>query len=427
MEGGKRSRTPARSRRSGWRRSTRKRWPRQRTSSSGSMQAGRPFFCWWNGTRMHFRTHVKKEHKGLQARTATSISDGMVEHDMHVGQLLKLLDDLGIANNTIVFYSTDNGPHYNTWPDAGTTMFRSEKNSNWEGAYRVPAFVRWPGQFPANDDAQRHRHHEDWLPTFAAAGGDADIKVKLRQRRGAERPPVSQLHRRPQHARLLHRQGEGIAAQGVHLRQRRRSGGGDAIGCLEGRYSSRTEGRRSAFGASRSPNFGCRCCLTCAAIRSNAPSTTANTYNDWFLDRAFVLVPLQQMAGQVPHDNEGVSAKPVTRLIQSGEDPETDRGCSTRLITLPMRGCACPDCRRSPGWLGHAAQAQKNICCWHECEVPEHDADVRCKSGTNSTRTFLAPPLMTHSSPGRCAPIAARQWPERRILDHLILWSRHRG
>ena len=117
-------------------------------------KAGKPFFCWWNGTRMHFRTHVKAEnrHKGNDEYT-----DGMIEHDMQVGELLKLLDDLGIADNTIVQYSTDNGPHYNTWPDAGTTPFRSEKNSNWEGAYRVPCFIKWPGQLPGWRGPQRHR------------------------------------------------------------------------------------------------------------------------------------------------------------------------------------------------------------------------------------------------------------------------------
>ena len=104
----------------------------------------------------------------------------MVEHDMHVGKFLELLDELGIADNTLVMYSTDNGPHYNTWPDAGTTPFRSEKNSNWEGAYRVPAFVRWPGQFPAGVTLNGIVSHEDWLPTFAAAAGDTDIKEQLR-------------------------------------------------------------------------------------------------------------------------------------------------------------------------------------------------------------------------------------------------------
>jgi arylsulfatase len=103
----------------------------------------------------------------------------MIEHDMHVGQLLAVLDELGIANNTVVLYSTDNGPHFNTWPDAGNTPFRSEKNSNWEGAYRVPAFIRWPGKFPAGVTLNGIVSHQDWLPTFAAIAGAADIKEKL--------------------------------------------------------------------------------------------------------------------------------------------------------------------------------------------------------------------------------------------------------
>ena len=126
---------------------------------------------------MHFRTHVKKELRGKSGQD--EYSDGMLEHDSHVGKLLNKLDELGIADNTIVMYSTDNGPHYNTWPDAATTPFRSEKNSNWEGAYRVPAFVRWPKQFPAGTTLNGIVAHEDWLPTFAAAAGAPDIKQKL--------------------------------------------------------------------------------------------------------------------------------------------------------------------------------------------------------------------------------------------------------
>jgi len=140
-------------------------------------KAGKPFFVWWNGTRMHFRTHVKAEHRGISGQD--EYSDGMVEHDMHVGELLKLIDDLGLANDTIVQYSTDNGPHYNTWPDAGTTPFRSEKNTNWEGAFRVPAFIRWPGHFPAGTTLNGIVSHEDWLPTFAAIAGAPDVKEKL--------------------------------------------------------------------------------------------------------------------------------------------------------------------------------------------------------------------------------------------------------
>ena len=126
---------------------------------------------------MHFRTHLKEEHIGISGQD--EYGDGMVEHDMHVGEFLKLLDELGVADNTIVQYSTDNGVHYNCWPDAGTTPFRSEKNTNWEGAYRVPAFVRWPGHFPAGVTLNGIVSHEDWLPTFAAIAGAPDIKEKL--------------------------------------------------------------------------------------------------------------------------------------------------------------------------------------------------------------------------------------------------------
>jgi arylsulfatase A-like enzyme len=139
-------------------------------------EAGKPFFTWWNATRMHFRTHVKDDKRNPGNDEYT---DGMIEHDIHVGELLDLLDQLGIADNTIVMYSTDNGPHYNTWPDAGTTPFHGEKNSNWEGAYRVPTFVRWPGQFPANVTLNGIVSHEDWLPTFAAAVGNPNIKDQL--------------------------------------------------------------------------------------------------------------------------------------------------------------------------------------------------------------------------------------------------------
>jgi arylsulfatase len=139
-------------------------------------EAGKPFFTWWNATRMHFRTHVKDDKRNPGHDEYT---DGMIEHDMHVGELLDLLDELGIAENTIVMYSTDNGPNYNTWPDAGTTPFHGEKNSNWEGAYRVPTFVRWPGQFPADVTLNGIVAHEDWLPTFAAVAGNSKIKDQL--------------------------------------------------------------------------------------------------------------------------------------------------------------------------------------------------------------------------------------------------------
>jgi arylsulfatase len=140
-------------------------------------RAGKPFFCWWNGTRMHFRTHVKPELRGISGQD--EYADGMVEHDLHVGKLLELLDEMGIADDTIVFYSTDNGPHMNTWPDAAMTPFRGEKNTNWEGGWRVPAMVRWPGRMEAGTVSNSIMHHMDWMPTFVAAAGDPDVKQKL--------------------------------------------------------------------------------------------------------------------------------------------------------------------------------------------------------------------------------------------------------
>jgi len=142
-------------------------------------KAGKPFYVWWNGTRMHFRTHVKAELRGISGQD--EYGDGMVEHDMHVGKLLAKLDDLGIADNTIVHYSTDNGPHMNTWPDAGSAPFFGEKNTNWEGGWRVPSMVRWPGKIKAGSVSNEIMHHMDWLPTYLAAAGEPNIKEMLKK------------------------------------------------------------------------------------------------------------------------------------------------------------------------------------------------------------------------------------------------------
>ena len=141
--------------------------------------AGKPFFCWWNGTRMHLRTHVRPEHRGRYKHGDSEYIDGMIEHDETVGSLLKALDDMGIANDTIVIYSTDNGPHMNTWPDGAMTPFRSEKNTNWEGAFRVPMLVRWPGHIKPGTVTNELMSHNDWIPTLCAIAGEPDIVGKL--------------------------------------------------------------------------------------------------------------------------------------------------------------------------------------------------------------------------------------------------------
>ena len=141
--------------------------------------AGKPFFIWFNATHMHFRTHTKASDLGRSGQGP--YNDTMMGHDDVVGELLDKLDELGIADNTIVMYSTDNGPHFNTWPDAAISPYRSEKNSNWEGAYRVPAIVRWPGKIPAGVVSNEIMSHLDWMPTLLAVAGEPDIVSKLKQ------------------------------------------------------------------------------------------------------------------------------------------------------------------------------------------------------------------------------------------------------
>ncbi|MGH9869839.1 MAG: arylsulfatase [Candidatus Polarisedimenticolia bacterium] len=143
-------------------------------------KAGKPFFVWFNGTRMHARTHVAPERRSPPGLTSlTEYADGMVEHDGHVGKVLKAIDDLKIADNTIVLYTTDNGPHMNTWPDGAMTPFRGEKNTNWEGAFRVPCMIRWPGKIKPGSVSNEIFSALDWLPTLLAAVGEPDIKDKL--------------------------------------------------------------------------------------------------------------------------------------------------------------------------------------------------------------------------------------------------------
>ncbi len=140
-------------------------------------EAGKPWFTWFNSSRMHYWTHIQKKWVGKSG--LNFYADGMLEHDDHVGQLLKKLDDLGIAENTIVIYTTDNGPHYNHWPDGGISPWRGEKNTNWEGGFRVATLIRWPGHIAADKALNGIASHTDWVPTLMAAVGDPDIKQKL--------------------------------------------------------------------------------------------------------------------------------------------------------------------------------------------------------------------------------------------------------
>jgi len=256
-------------------------------------KAGKPFFAWWNGTRMHFRTHVKAEHRGISGQD--EYSDGMVEHDMQVGELLKLIDDLGIANNTIVQYSTDNGPHYNTWPDAGTMPFRSEKNSNWEGAYRVPCFIRWPGHFLAGETLNGIVAHEDWLPTFAAAAGAPDVKEKLLK--GAAFNGKTYKAHLDGYNLLDYLSGkakESPRQEFIYVND-----DAEIVAVRSGDWKAVfLENRGEAFGVWREPFVELRVPLLFNLRRDpfERAQHNSNTYDDWFLDRPYLLAGAKQVA-----------------------------------------------------------------------------------------------------------------------------------
>jgi arylsulfatase A-like enzyme len=256
---------------------------------------GKPFFTWWNGTRMHFRTHVKEELYNISGQD--EYGDGMVEHDMHVGQLLDLLDELGIADNTVVMYSTDNGPHYNTWPDAGTTPFRSEKNSNWEGAYRVPTFVRWPGKFPAGITLNGIVSHEDWLPTFAAIAGDPNVTERLRQGTTINgRKYRNYIDGYNQLDYLTSKVKESPRKEFWYVND-----DGQVVAARYGDWKVVfLENRGEAFGVWREPFVELRVPLLFHLRRDpfEKAQHNSNTYNDWFLDRPYVVVPIQGLAAK---------------------------------------------------------------------------------------------------------------------------------
>jgi arylsulfatase A-like enzyme len=260
-------------------------------------KAGKPWFVWWNGTRMHFRTHVKEELRGISGQD--EYADGMVEHDMHIGKFLKLLDELGIADNTIVFYSTDNGPHYNTWPDAAATPFRGEKNTNWEGGWRVPAMVRWPGKIKAGSVTNEIVHHMDWLPTFLAAAGELDVKESLKK------GGVKAIDR----TYKVHLDGYDILPllTGKTDKSPRKeifyfSDDGDltALRYQDWKLIFMEQKTVGTFRVWMDPFTPLRVPLIENLRRDpyERAEITSNTYYDWLLDRAYLLVPAQTYVGE---------------------------------------------------------------------------------------------------------------------------------
>ena len=256
-----------------------------------------PWFLWFNATHMHFRTHAKPESIGQAGRWQSEYHDTMIDHDQVVGDLLDKLDELGIADNTIVMYSTDNGPHANTWPDGATTPFRSEKNTNWEGAFRVPAMLRWPGHIPSGVVVNDIVSLMDMLPTFLAAAGEPDIKDKLLKGHQAGTKTFKVHLDGYNMLPLLTKEGERGAREEFFYF----SDDGDLVAMrydnwklvfMEQRAKGTLELWAEPFTALRIPKI-----FNLRTDPFEVADVTSNTYYDWLIDHAFLMVPTQTVVG----------------------------------------------------------------------------------------------------------------------------------
>ncbi|MDH3978592.1 MAG: arylsulfatase [Gammaproteobacteria bacterium] len=258
--------------------------------------AGKPFFVWWSGTRMHFRTHVKEEMRGISGQD--EYADGMVEHDMHIGKFLDLLDELGIADNTFVYYSTDNGPHMNTWPDAAMTPFQGEKNTNWEGGWRVPAMVRWPGKIEAGSVSNGIIHHMDFLPTFLAAAGNPNVKQQLLD--GTRANGRKYKVHLDGYNLLPMLTGETTESPRKEIFYFTDDGDLSALRVGDWKALFMEQERKETLRAWIEPFTPLRVPLIFNLRRDPYERAyfTSNTYYDWLIDRVFFLVPAQDYVGQ---------------------------------------------------------------------------------------------------------------------------------
>ncbi|MEM9514020.1 MAG: arylsulfatase [Actinomycetota bacterium] len=258
-----------------------------------------PFFVWFNTTHMHFRTHIPESIRGIAGRWQSEYHDAMVDHDRLVGELLDFLDAEGLTENTIVLYSTDNGPHMNTWPDAGMTPFRNEKNSNWEGAYRVPSLARWPGQFREGEVLNGIVSHNDWFVTLLAAAGDAEIAERLRA--GTDLAGTSykvHLDGNNQLDYLTGATDDSARDSFFYV-----SDDGDLTALrfdnwkfvfMEQRATGTLQVWAEPYTELRVPKI-----FNLRTDPYEQADITSNTYYDWLLDRAFLLVPAQSYVAEM--------------------------------------------------------------------------------------------------------------------------------
>ncbi|MCP4883613.1 MAG: arylsulfatase [Flavobacteriales bacterium] len=260
-----------------------------------AVKSGKPFFVWWNGTRMHFRTHVKDELRGISGQD--EYGDGMVEHDMHVGKLLDLIDELGVADNTIVQYGTDNGPHKNSWPDAASSPFRGEKNTNWEGGWRTPSFIRWPGKIKAGSVSNVIMSGMDWLPTYVAAAGNDNIKQTLLD--GTSINGRSYKVHLDGYNFLPHLTGQEEDGPRHEIFYFSDDGDLTALRYDDWKFIFMEQRMEGTLGVWANPFTPLRIPLIFNLRRDpyEVATITSNTYYDWLLDHVFLLVPSQKIVG----------------------------------------------------------------------------------------------------------------------------------
>jgi arylsulfatase len=299
-------------------------------------RASKPFFVWWNGTRMHLYTHVRPENQGKSG--ISTYIDGMLEHDGHVGQLLKTLDDLGIANDTIVVYTTDNGPHMNSWPDGAMTPFRGEKNTNWEGAFRVPAMVRWPTRIRAGAVSNDIVSALDWFPTLLAVAGDTGLKDRLLKGWDAGgRTYKVHLDGYNQLPYLTGQQDKSARKEFFYFND-----DGQLVALRHENWKTnfceqRVEGTLQVW----AEPFVCQRLPRLINLRMDpferAP-ITSNTYNDWSIRHAFLVVPAQDVVARFIETfkefppRQRPSSFGVEQVMEMLSQPEGGQGVGTRAL-----------------------------------------------------------------------------------------------
>jgi arylsulfatase len=256
-------------------------------------EADAQFFVWFNATHMHLRTHGKESSRGRAGRWQSLYHDTMLDHDDVVGDLLDLLDELDLADNTIVLYSTDNGPHMNTWPDAGMTPFRNEKNSNWEGAYRVPAIVRWPGHIPEGTVLNGIVSHTDWFVTLLAAAGAPDIAERLQT--GADLNGTTFRVHLDGHNQLDYLTGQTEQSPRRHFFYVSDDGDLTALRFDNWKIVFLEQRATGTLGVWMEPYTELRVpkIFNLRTDPFERADQTSNTYFDWLLERAWLLVPAQ--------------------------------------------------------------------------------------------------------------------------------------